>query len=499
MNVAGTVLLFCSVYLIGVWIGRIQAGGSRKALRKNMQWKNQYREHLTEMRLRSTADAFHGLSSAFRESGSRSFDRANREIAATALAETEKEICQPCGGCHLGKMQLQKDTYYLRYLMTAFGKNGRINTDDMPRIFSETCCEMLKYLDELNEELECSQVQIDWKKRFLESREVAALQFQEAENMLLAIASSGEEWEDVTEEWDAAVRRECRKLRLRLGRILVESDHRGHLQIHMILQTGSRRPVPSREIADAVGLALKRRFRVEENGKSMIGREAARVVLMEEPVYGVCLGVARAVGGGGDISGDNYSAMELPEGRYLLCLSDGMGSGAAACEESEAVVELTEQLMESGFSLEGTVKSINSVLLLREGEQCPATLDLHCLNLYTGDLSSRKQGAAATFIKRGEKVTVLESADMPIGWNRNVTGEESVSQLEKETFVVLVTDGVVEALPGTDKEEFLAEILRRVKGGNPQMMAEDILALAVGQEEPRDDMTVLVAAIQSRN
>lgn len=75
MNVAGTVLLFCSVYLIGVWIGRIQAGGSRKALRKNMQWKNRYREHLTEMRLRSTADAFHGLSSAFRESGSRSFDR----------------------------------------------------------------------------------------------------------------------------------------------------------------------------------------------------------------------------------------------------------------------------------------------------------------------------------------------------------------------------------------------------------------------------------------
>ncbi len=65
MNVAGTVLLFCSVYLIGVWIGRIQAGGSRKALRKNMQWKNRYREHLTEMRLRSTADAFHGLSSAF--------------------------------------------------------------------------------------------------------------------------------------------------------------------------------------------------------------------------------------------------------------------------------------------------------------------------------------------------------------------------------------------------------------------------------------------------
>lgn len=498
MSVAISVLLFCSVYLIGIWIGRTQAGGG-KALRKSMQWKNRCREHLTETRLRTMADAFHGLSAAFRESGSRSFDRASREIAASALAETAREICQPCGGCHLGRMQLQKDTYYLRYLMNAFGKNGRIESDDMPRIFSETCCDMPQYLEELNGELERSQMQIDWKKRFLESREVTAIQFQEVEHLLLTLASSSEEWEDVTEEWESAIRKGCRRVHLRVARLLAEADRKGHLQVHMILQNGSRRPVPAREAADAVGLAMKRRFRVEENGRSMIGREASRVTLVEEPSYGVCLGVARIAGGGSDVSGDNYSAMELPGGRYLLCLSDGMGSGPAACEESEAVVELAEQLLESGFRLEQAVKSINSVLLLREGEQDPATLDLHCLNLYTGEMNSRKQGAAATFIKRGEEIRVLESSDTPIGWSRDVAGEESSVHLEKDSFVVLVTDGVIEALPGTDKEEFLSEILRRVKGGNPQMMAEDILSLAVGQEEAKDDMTVLVAAVQNRN
>ena len=120
-----------------------------------------------------------------------------------------------------------------------------------------------------------------------------------------------------------------------------------------------------------------------------------------------------------------------------------------------------------------------------------------------GDLIQKKEKKLRKFIRLLWPLKISWATSWsgiwPIGWNRNVTGEESVSQLEKETFVVLVTDGVVEALPGTDKEEFLAEILRRVKGGNPQMMAEDILALAVGQEEPRDDMTVLVAAIQSRN
>ena len=64
--------------------------------------------------------------------------------------------------------------------------------------------------------------------------------------------------------------------------------------------------------------------------------------------------------------------------------------------------------------------------------------------------------------------------------------------------MVLVTDGVVEALPGAEKEEFLVEILRRMKDGTPQSMAEDILSLAAGQEAPRDDMTVLVAQITKR-
>lgn len=498
MGMMGTVVVLTAVYLIGVLAGRFQAGGSRRACKKTILWKARYKEHLAENRIRSMSTAMRGLSNAFRDSGSSSFDRMNREIAATALAETAREICQPCGGCHLGKTQLQKDTYYLRYLMTSFAKNGHIDTDDMPRIFSETCCEMPRYLNELNEELGRTQMQIDWKKRFLESREVVVAQFQELESWLGALADAGENRQDVTEQWERQIRRECRRLHVRLGRCYIEQDRQEHLRLHLWVQGDGRHFLPARELSDALGLLLKRRLRMEENGKTIIGREACRLVMAEEPPFGVCYGVARAVGGGGEISGDNYSAMELSDGRFLLCLSDGMGSGSSASEESEAVVELTEQLMDAGFSLEGTVKAINSVLLLREGEQKPATLDLHCLNLYTGSLTSRKQGAAATFVKRGDQVSLLESGDMPIGWSRNVTGEESVRQMEKETFLILVTDGVIEALPGTEKEEFLMEILRRMKGSNPQVMAEDILALSMGQEEPRDDMTVMVAQIQAR-
>ena len=45
-----------------------------------------------------------------------------------------------------------------------------------------------------------------------------------------------------------------------------------------------------------------------------------------------------------------------------MCLSDGMGSGMDACRESEIVVELLEQFLESGFTQEAAARMVNSAL-----------------------------------------------------------------------------------------------------------------------------------------
>lgn len=497
MDRLGIFLALVLVYGVGSLVGALYMRGGRKRWKKTVLWKSRFREYTAERQLKEKARALGKLSSAFRESGSSSYERVAREIAATALAETAEKVCGACGGCHLGKMPLQRDAYYLQYLMNSFTKNGRVDSEDMPRIFSETCCESEVYMEELNGELERGQMQIDWKARFLECREAVSAQFGEMETLLEDLADQEEEGLDITEQWEKRLKKECRRLGLVMNRCFVEETG-GKWQVHLQVQSAGRHCIPAKEVAEAVGRLMKRELRLEVGSKSVVGKENSRLVLMEEPEFGICYGIARAVKEGSDVSGDNYSAMELPGGRYLLCLSDGMGSGRLAASESESVVELAEQLTEAGFSLENTVKMMNSVLLLREGEQRPATLDIHCLNLHTGELRSRKQGAAATFLKQGDQVSLLESADAPIGWNSTISSEEQVRQLPGEATLVLVTDGVVEALPGTEKEEFLVEILRRMKEGTPQSMAEDILSLAAGQEPPRDDMTVLVAQVARR-
>ena len=65
--------------------------------------------------------------------------------------------------------------------------------------------------------------------------------------------------------------------------------------------------------------------------------------------------------------------------------------------------------------------------------------------------------------------------------------------------IIMVSDGVLEALPGECKEETLIDFLEGTGAGNPQEMAERILEFAASfEEELCDDMTVLVGGIFER-
>ena len=65
-------------------------------------------------------------------------------------------------------------------------------------------------------------------------------------------------------------------------------------------------------------------------------------------------------------------------------VADGMGSGRRAFRDSEVVMELAEQLLSSGFSLERAIRLMNAVLLLKDQEQRPITVDLAVADLYSG-------------------------------------------------------------------------------------------------------------------
>lgn len=84
-------------------------------------------------------------------------------------------------------------------------------------------------------------------------------------------------------------------------------------------------------------------------GRRIVNGEFHTVHFVEDVSYQVLYGVAKLTKEQENVSGDNYICRQEEAGRFVMCLSDGMGSGVEASRESEEVVELLEQFLEPAF------------------------------------------------------------------------------------------------------------------------------------------------------
>lgn len=225
-------------------------------------------------------------------------------------------------------------------------------------------------------------------------------------------------------------------------------------------------------------------------------KEFCNFRLYPHPKYQLSLGAAGRGKEGSAVSGDSHMFLSLPGGRFALLLSDGMGSGPSAASESRAALELVARLLDSGFSRDLAIRTVNSILLLRSPEENFATIDMTVLDLYTAGAEFAKIGACPGFVVREHQIGTIRANSLPVGIVHEVEVCTVSKQLDDGDLIVMVTDGVLEACDGGKKnEEWLLEVLREISGLKPQEVAELIVNLAQTASR-RDDMTVLVAKIE---
>ena len=231
--------------------------------------------------------------------------------------------------------------------------------------------------------------------------------------------------------------------------------------------------------------------------KNVISKEFEVTTFVQDVNYKTLTGLARATKSGETVSGDNFSFMELRTGELIMMLSDGMGSGMRACRDSENLVDVLESLVEAGFRKESAIRLINTLFVMSYEGKTFTTLDMTAIDLYSGSCEIVKNGAAATFIKKKDGVKTIFSSALPVGVEMEAKPETVTQMLEEGDFVVMVSDGVVDAFPGDEKEFYVENILENLKTNNPSEMARSVLmeALSRNARQPFDDMSVLVAGI----
>ena len=232
-------------------------------------------------------------------------------------------------------------------------------------------------------------------------------------------------------------------------------------------------------------------------GRRIVNGEYHTVHFIEDVSYQVLYGAARLTREEEKISGDNYVCRQEDGGRFVMCLSDGMGSGMEACKESETVVELLEQFMESGFSQETAAKMVNSALVLKGQDGMFSTVDICAVDLYTGICNFLKAGAASTFIKRDHWVESITSESLAAGLVQQIDFETASRKLYHGDYLIMMTDGVLDALPVGEQDFLLETIIKGTEIRNPKELARHILQQVLNWtgKEPEDDMSVLVAAL----
>ena len=244
-------------------------------------------------------------------------------------------------------------------------------------------------------------------------------------------------------------------------------------------------------------LNMRMTLQKQKNG---INNDETKVLqtYISEDKYTLNVGMASTIKQNSEMSGDTFLKTKLDDGKMLLALSDGMGSGKDARKSSELAIKMVKNLLGAGFDKKVAIELINSMLVANQESETFATLDISILDLFAGNVEFIKNGACPSYIKRGKEVEIINAISLPTGILTNVDSVIFDKDLCKDDILVMCTDGIIEAnKEAIIKEEWIKELLQDISTDNVQKIADIIRKEAIdhGFGIAKDDMTIIVAKV----
>lgn len=389
-------------------------------------------------------------------------------------------------------------TYQMGYdILSAVDHYGNELNTETKRKLMQRCIMAPRFLREMLSGFHEARQNIIWNNRLARSREGCAIQLDMFADVIQNTAKELENSIFTDERLEKKIMTALKRRGIRVLCLNFFMNREGKYEIHITGRNTGKRKVPVKEIAAAVSEAAGKHFVLPRDSAQMMGDKYMSVICREGPAFYTMQGTARVGRGCSKISGDNFSMLDMPGGRRGVILSDGMGAGENACRESTLVIELLEELLSAGFPEKTAIQMINTTLVMGREEIHYSTVDMAVFDLYTGECELIKAGASSTFIKKKDSVEHLCSTSLPIGVMHRIEIDSVSRQLENGDFVIMVTDGILDALPVGEQDILLETVIQGTSASNPREFARHILeqVLAWTGKEPADDMTVVVVGI----
>ncbi len=221
---------------------------------------------------------------------------------------------------------------------------------------------------------------------------------------------------------------------------------------------------------------------------------------LSDDKYVMAFGKAETVKNNSTVSGDSMLNIRLKDGKYLVAISDGMGSGKDAKESSSQCIRMLENLLQSGFEKDISLKLINSALI-NTNKEIFSTIDIAIIDLYVGTIELIKSGACPTYIKNKNKVKIIKSNSLPAG----IMDETDIQTFDKDIctgdIMIMCTDGILDSnVEYKNKELWLKYMLEDIETNNTQKIADLILNESIDNNYgiPKDDMSIMACKFMKK-
>ncbi|MBR1497663.1 MAG: SpoIIE family protein phosphatase [Oscillospiraceae bacterium] len=445
--------------------------------------------HYTARRIRGMGEAFRDLY----DTVDSATEARNDEDISKLFDRASELVCARCAN--------KSECWNRNYVDTlaVFGDvsaviraRGLLAAEDLPEHFRERCLKPEALVSAINGELRARMYRRQFRERLVENRGIAYGQYLDVAEVLGNVA------EDLQNAYgpDYLARR-------RLGRYLSGIDLDADISVfrdrvgrlHIVLESTKLKKLLSEpgwldRLSGVVGVRLCRPIEADAGAEG-------RVTLMEAEPLSVSVGIASLKKKGESVSGDRGTYFKTDQGTLCVILSDGMGSGEAAAKESAAAVRILERFLRAGVEPAAAMRMLNSMMLLKHDEVWGfATVDLMCVDLFTGETVFYKYGAAPSYVRSGRGVRRIKSETLAAGLMRGGAAAPDVVRLRLKpgSMALIASDGVV----AETNDAWLRTLLGQYEGADTKALAREALQMALRQYGCGDDMTVLAMRVDNR-
>ena len=438
------------------------------------------------------SNRLYGVSQIFSEmeksfSSLKEFTDSGDELTYKMVDEVILKVCENCPSytrCRQKNLPSKEELF--KILSVGIAKN-RISLIDLTKRFTDNCGYVNGIIFEMNELIGKYRKKVKENEDLLSGKELIRMQSDGVAGILKGMAfdySKTLSFLDKREKIiaDALIKKGVRVLEI----MFINKDE--DYEINLLLDN---KALFNDELLKTINEVTNRQNSI--TFKSGISLNTSAITIKPSPTTDAVFGLSIKTKQNSSQSGDTHSLTKIDEGKFLIALSDGMGSGNQAQRTSATAISLIESFYKAGLESNLILSMVNKVLSLNTDDNFSA-MDIMTVDLFEKKADFIKIGAPSSYVLTDNSIKIIDGSSLPLGILDDLSPTGCSFDLQDGSTIILLSDGVSDTF-GSSTD--LVEFLRTLDNKNPQFISDSILNYALNKEGgiAKDDMTVLAVRI----